>query len=251
MSAPPNFDLHPFIPSREGDSRSPCPALNSLANHSYIPHSGHSIPFFVLIKAMRTVYNVSLPLAFLLTVGGFLMCGHFTGSGFSTRLELSLHDLSRHGRIEHDGSLGHADAEPGEIFAPSEPDPARLNGLLNEGIVSGKSSANSDTLSFFDLAKERFLRDRALNRPLGAFHAEITRGEVALIILTLGLNVGGPHASSNFETCAVPRDRIAQWFGEERLPVGYTVPSTQIGLLRTAGLARRVRAEVARFARYS
>jgi len=31
---------HAFRPPQKGDQRGPCPALNALANHNYIPHNG-------------------------------------------------------------------------------------------------------------------------------------------------------------------------------------------------------------------
>lgn len=31
-----NRQAHPYRPSRPGDDRSPCPALNALANHGYL-----------------------------------------------------------------------------------------------------------------------------------------------------------------------------------------------------------------------
>jgi hypothetical protein len=34
----------PYVPPKQGDSRSPCPALNAMANHGILPHDGNSIP---------------------------------------------------------------------------------------------------------------------------------------------------------------------------------------------------------------
>ena len=31
---------HAFVPPRSGDLRGPCPGLNAMANHAYIPHNG-------------------------------------------------------------------------------------------------------------------------------------------------------------------------------------------------------------------
>ncbi|KAH8114281.1 Cloroperoxidase [Phellopilus nigrolimitatus] len=231
--------------------RSPCPALNALANHGYIPHSGRSIPFFQLVHALRIVYNCSTPLAWLLSVVGFLWCGHLSGSGLSTRLALDLHDLARHNRIEHDGSLVHADAAPGKNYAPVVPDPVRLTEVLDAGSADRfavrDAKPSKGALTFLDFARVRFLRDRALVRPLDRVHAEITRGEVALILLAMSEG----DESANAGEHVIPRARLSQWFGEERLPDGWAVPRTQIGLLRTASLGRKVGSECARLARYS
>ena len=36
MTIMPVDDSHPYVPATPGDSRSPCPALNALANHGYM-----------------------------------------------------------------------------------------------------------------------------------------------------------------------------------------------------------------------
>ncbi|OCB89647.1 Cloroperoxidase [Sanghuangporus baumii] len=235
-----------YAPAGSGDSRSPCPALNALANHSYIPHSGRCIPFLQLVHALRIVYKCSYPFAFVLSIVGFLWCGHLTGSGLSTRLALDLHDLARHGRIEHDGSLGHADAAPGQKYAPVVPDPERLASLLDAQGPRVKGPAGVGALTLLDLARVRYLRDAELGRPLDPLHAFITRGEVALILLALGVA-----SSGGLEDLAVPHERLEQWFTEERLPDDWEGPSSRIGLRNTAKVGKIVKSEVARFARYS
>lgn len=205
------------------------------------------------------MYKLSAPLAYLLTIVGFLVCGHLEGSGLSTRLKLDLHDLARHGRIEHDGSLGHADATPGEKYAPSRPD-RRLVAQLLDGayqspliaqvvqpsIQSGrvrqpaKVQDTRGTLNFDDIAHVRYIRDSQMSKQLDPLHAEITRGEAALMIQALSDAQG-----------EIPREWIRQWFEEERLPEGWIAPKEQIGLIKTASLGKKVKAEIERIQRLS
>lgn len=35
-----NQGAHKFVPPGKGDLRGPCPGLNAMANHNYIPHNG-------------------------------------------------------------------------------------------------------------------------------------------------------------------------------------------------------------------
>lgn len=233
MATPRAFN--PYRPAPEGASRSPCPALNSLANHSYIPHDGRSLPFIQLVNAIRTVYNTSLPLALLLAIAGFVLCGHFTGSWFSLRYELDLHDLARHGRIEHDASLGHADVLPGERYAPCVPDPGRIADMMNAGTVQ-LGPKGPVALSLTDFARVRLMRDRALIRPLDSIHALITRGEAALTILTLGEG----------QYRYVPREHLRQWFAEERLPVSWTGPQRQLTISEARKISDSLQQEVTR-----
>jgi len=83
---------HNFIPAQPGQSRSPCPALNALANHNYLPHSGHDITLLQLMSALTQVYNLSFPLALLLSLVGILTCGH------PLRMTVSLSALAAHGK---------------------------------------------------------------------------------------------------------------------------------------------------------
>jgi hypothetical protein len=161
---------HTFIPAGRLDKRSPCPALNALANHGHLcvyfssnigpypqwmnrPRRGTQITFTQLLRAIKTVYNLSLPLALLLTLVGFLTCAklsvivppsspatlkHTPYGGYRWRLSvswtLSLSDLSARGwnKIAHDASLVHASGIPSHA-----PDPALLSNLLSTASRSG------------------------------------------------------------------------------------------------------------------
>jgi hypothetical protein len=85
---------------------------------------------------MREHYNISLPLAIVLSLGGTLTCGrHF---------KIDLQDLARHNVIEHDASLTHANASPEGRYAPVAVDKALLQHLLDV-------SRDSEILTFDDL----------------------------------------------------------------------------------------------------
>ncbi|KAH7872057.1 Chloroperoxidase [Lentinula edodes] len=120
---------HAFIAPGQGDVRSPCPALNTLANHGYMyvfsfhvschlhpnsinsNRSGKGISASSLIDSLTSIYHLSLPLATTLVAGGFLSCSSGDiGEG------ISLHALAAHNKIEHDASLVHDDALPGAKF---------------------------------------------------------------------------------------------------------------------------------------
>lgn len=132
----------------------------------YRPRSGRDISFTHFVKALQTVYNLSLPLALFLTTSGFLFGGHNGKPTIPFLGKLDLHDLARHGRVEHDGSLAHADAAPHAIFAPTVPDKARLEDML--------ATADGEYLTFEDMVRVRSKRDlqlahedRSLNGPQG------------------------------------------------------------------------------------
>ena len=181
MSTP--TEQHAFEPAGPSSSRSPCPALNALANHGYLfvhhpptppngnahdtnihrNRDGRAITVPELVHAMKEVYHVSVPLGSILAVVGTTWCG----SGWS----LNLDDLAAHNKIEHDASLTHDDARPTDKYAPIPPNPELVKKFL---AVSDK-----DYLTFDDLVKYRAERDATLARPLSTVHEIIAVGELA------------------------------------------------------------------------
>lgn len=73
---PPNFEA--------GDQRGPCPGLNALANHGYLPHNGVA-DMATIVKATNDVYGMSLDLGGFLAVYGTVYDGNplSTNPGYS------------------------------------------------------------------------------------------------------------------------------------------------------------------------
>ncbi|CAG8382920.1 unnamed protein product [Penicillium salamii] len=63
---PPNFE--------NGDQRGPCPGLNALANHAYIPRDG-VVSFANVITAINEVYGMGVDLATILAIMGTVWTG--------------------------------------------------------------------------------------------------------------------------------------------------------------------------------
>jgi hypothetical protein len=205
---------HPYIPPSATDSRSPCPALNALANHNILPHDGRDISAFQLISVMREHYHLSLPLAAVLSVVGTFVCGR--------NFKIDLADLARHNVIEHDASLTHGNAIPNGRYAPVNVDKELLQNLLD-------ASQNPNVITFDELVTVRANRDRTLSRPLSKVHSIISRGEVALTVQTFGDQEGN-----------MPKRFIQEWFGKERLPSGWVKPTIATGLWTTSRIANWV-----------
>ncbi|KAJ7030091.1 hypothetical protein C8F04DRAFT_1187054 [Mycena alexandri] len=244
-----------FIPAGASDKRSPCPALNALANHGYLPRRGTQITFTHLLHAIKSVYNLSLPLAFLLTLVGFLTCAKFSlrlrahtplssPSSLSQRAQqlcrghrwrislswtLNLADLSARGwtKIAHDGSLVHASGAPSHA-----PDPALLSNFL--AAAAAESSPREETgLTLNALAAIHATRAQHLN----SFHEQIASGECALGWLVM----------RNPKTGVIDLETLKEWFGLERLPEGWwdMRPARPVGLVE----ARKTAGEVQRLAK--
>ncbi|KIJ33933.1 hypothetical protein M422DRAFT_182714, partial [Sphaerobolus stellatus SS14] len=70
-----NDAAHPFMPLRYGDMRGPCPGLNTLASHGYLPRNGIVTPTQI-INAVQDGFNMDNRLALILTYATMLVDGN-------------------------------------------------------------------------------------------------------------------------------------------------------------------------------
>ena len=81
-------------------ARGPCPGLNTLANHGYLPRNGKEISLDILKDAMLEGFNIEHADAILLFTQAIR-----TSPKFPLTRTFDLADLGRHGILEHDISL--------------------------------------------------------------------------------------------------------------------------------------------------
>lgn len=79
--------------------RGPCPMLNSLANHGFLPHTGKGIKLNDTIHALGVALNIDQDVA------TFLFGFAATTNPEPNATEFSLENLGRHNVLEHDASL--------------------------------------------------------------------------------------------------------------------------------------------------
>ncbi|PTB65627.1 Cloroperoxidase [Trichoderma citrinoviride] len=84
------------------DSRGPCPGLNSLANHGFLPHSGRNITAIDILRGTYAGYHVAPDLSLAAGVAELIKAYRLAA--------FDLHELSNHGFISHDCSLSRGDA---------------------------------------------------------------------------------------------------------------------------------------------
>ncbi|KAF8437639.1 Chloroperoxidase [Boletus edulis BED1] len=212
-----------FCPPQPGDKRSPCPALNALSNHGFLPRDGRNIGPFKIYHALREGYNLSMILAFILAFGGWAILGQLR--------KVSLLDLSRHNCIEHDASLFHLDAHGKEEYAPI----AASNSLMKSALYQG-GRYRSGHMTLEDVANIRVKREAALEKPLRWWQAEIARGEMAVAIGVLG----GKDADKK----GLDLEVLRLWVTQERLPDDWEPDHTQ-GLFKTGKMATVIRDRMA------
>ena len=225
-----------YAPPTPDDTRGPCPLVNCLANHGYLPRSGRNIRASELNSAMNEVglstalgavfaqpiFNefqdpkksyLKKPRGFLATFWYLLRNPWAIMSVFGVRKRaqfdadgkkvLNLDQLALPGVIEHDISLTRRDYLQREGNIAPQPD------LVEDLLAS--SSDGGKTLTMQDLSA---LRKRRIQRQLddnpglnyGSLQHQIACTEIALV-----LNVFGDGKS-------VPCEYARAFFQEERLP---------------------------------
>lgn len=222
---------HPYVAPGPGDFRSPCPALNTLANHGYLPHNGLYWKPDDVIKALSDVYNIDPSLGSSLAWGAIFLAGNPLTQSFSlgdfSGLQRLIEGagLSHHNVIEHDASLTRLDAFDGDnhdfnagLYKDFKEIAAKLNG----------GNFDADVISVHRFNRHQ---DSQANNPTFTFTINqwlLAYSEAAFTLLGLG---GQPE---NGTALAATLD---SFFIQEQIPNGYTknpVPLTTSMLLTTS-----------------
>lgn len=161
-----------------------------------------------IIRGLKECYHLSTALAWVLAFGGFFLI-HKIGQ------KISLHDIAKHNKIEHDASLVHANAGE-KTYAPTDiidrlVDELVLDAISGDETFEGPGAGDGRILmSAHDVGKARVRRERDSN-PLDALHSEIARGEMAIV---LGMwNTKLPNGREG-----VPVEWLREWIQYERMP---------------------------------
>jgi hypothetical protein len=206
----------PFLGPRSGDVRSPCPGLNSLANHDICPRSGKGYTVPILTKCLKEGLNVGAD--FALVVGT-------TGIGSNPNpltLKFDLDQLDRHNIfIEHDASLSRQDTALGDNHS--------FNKTIWDTVLNYYAGQSTTSIPVAAKAKYNRVTTEASRDPkffYGPVQFVLSYGETALYLSTMGDPITG----------VAPIEYVRALFEEERLPYaeGWK-PTTQTTTLATLG----------------
>jgi len=200
-----------WIPKGPEDSRSPCPVLNTLANHGYIYRNGTDVPTDLIKNQAEKVFSLSadfLELVFGAVESVDIKFGELPDG---TRT-LTLSELFPHNKGEHDASFTRRD----EYFEPQ----AQMNAELLNGFLS--VNPTNDDLMLEDVAAYHTIRinDSRMNTP-DYVPLEDTSvadrifqcgGEATMIMIAMSQSDSLDRVSKAF---------LREWFTFERLPEGY------------------------------
>ncbi|KAF9529147.1 heme-thiolate peroxidase [Crepidotus variabilis] len=208
----PAFEPGTWKPAGPGDSRAPCPLLNTLANHNLINHNGKNISFAHLNETLGNVVGMEAPLRNAILAGPIQKLGD----------TFDLHDVALHGDFEHDASLVHDDVATGKQYAPVTVNQTKV-------VIFKSFSANGKVFTAHDIAAARVsiesdyssLSDNAVSAGVG---------EPALVTLAFG--------SKKDESWVIPVESMLTLLGKERLPNGFV--THDFGLEDLGGLTAEI-----------
>lgn len=154
---------HPYQPPPPGASRGPCPALNTLANHGFLPRDGRNITADQLFEAVLTV---GLPPVhtYLVVKGVFHTYRHNHPSdsflsNFRSMPSLDLHLLTTHNLLEHDVSLSRQDdnVAPHDAAVVQPQFVERLAQMAVDGFVLDKHVADHRKIRWLESLRDNKL----------------------------------------------------------------------------------------------
>ncbi|KAL8359447.1 hypothetical protein RB601_007836 [Gaeumannomyces tritici] len=212
-------DDHSWKAPGPNDRRGPCPMVNTLANHGYLPRDGRKINLVNLIKGLDA--GVNLDAAATTLVGAVALT---TGN----LLWFNLDDLNKHRIIEHDGSLSRNDVALGD------------NHSFNPAIwatTAARFPAGNGTIDIPTAAaarKARLAAAKAANPEfdIGTLGEQFSQIETALYMSVFG----------NQDTGDARADWVKVMFQEERLPLaeGWTRPANKITISGLTNLRNKI-----------
>ncbi|KIJ42091.1 hypothetical protein M422DRAFT_171551 [Sphaerobolus stellatus SS14] len=216
-----NDPAHPFITPGPDDLRGPCPALNTLANHGFLPRNGVARPDQIVTAVMEGL-NLGNDFAKFLVYQAFLM----NGNPLTNLMSIGMHTpltgqnppkpalvggLSQHGTFEGDTSMSRVDAFFGDPAAFNQ---TRFNDLLD---FSTKYGFNG-TYDLNATAEFRFqrLQDSIMTNPELDFTAPRILSAYSEAVFPLVYFVDG-----RLNNRQLTQDAATSFFADQRLPADF------------------------------
>ncbi|KZT41045.1 Cloroperoxidase [Sistotremastrum suecicum HHB10207 ss-3] len=242
---------HPYVAPGPGDQRGPCPGLNTLANHGYLPHNGIA-SFEQIVNATREGFNMEHDLAGALA--GFAMLAR--GNAFLDLVSIGGTSslipvlpgaidgpnppggISKHGRFEGDVSMTRQDAAIGDNvnFQNSLYDELLLyTGRFGDDspITGNGSIVTTKVMQEFKYA--RFLEDQVQNKALQYHVGRLTLsyGEAAFVLNFFANGTDGTLSQQTMGSFFRNQTFPANW--HRRSTPGSTVGFRPLGMAQGTG----------------
>ncbi|KAI4640594.1 hypothetical protein J4E93_008184 [Alternaria ventricosa] len=203
--------LASWHPAGPGESRGPCPMLNTLANHGFLPREGRNFTLPQIKHALGNAINVGDDISELLY--NFALT---TNPGPNTTT-WGLDTLGNHNILEHDASLSRSDK------------------YFNDDAISFNSTIYDQTRSYWtdDLIDIQMAANARLARMIDSvkYNPKFALSELAADF-SAGEGAGYMLVFGNKTEKTARRDLVEYFFENERLPteLGWKAPDEVISL---------------------
>ncbi|KAH0368592.1 Cloroperoxidase, partial [Aureobasidium melanogenum] len=207
-------------PPQSGEVRSPCPGLNTLANHDICPRSGKGYTIPILTECLKKGFNVGADFTLLIGTAGIGSNPNPLESGLYFDLDM----LDRHDfLIEHDASLSRADASTGNNYS--------FNQTIFDTVLAYYSGMNDTSIPVASKARFNRVKTEASRDPDFSYSPVqfiLSYGETALYLSTMGDPTTG----------VAPLEYVRSLFEEEKLPyeLGWQPPQETTSLASLAAM---------------
>ncbi|KAF2633041.1 Cloroperoxidase [Macroventuria anomochaeta] len=212
---------HEWIPGGPHDFRGPCPMLNTLTNHGFLPRDGRNFTKANVIKGLGDGLN------FDTTLAGIMWDQAIIANPEPNATFFTLEQLNVHNVLEHDASLSRTDAAFGNNHVFNQTVFNTSKAWWTDEVVTAKQLAHSK------IFRQLVSRAENENYTFSASTEEFSLGEVAAPIIAFGDTTAG----------TVPRELMVYFFENERLPeeLGWSKKNASITLqtiLETTAIVR-------------
>ncbi|SPO01815.1 related to chloroperoxidase [Cephalotrichum gorgonifer] len=208
-------------PPGADDYRGPCPMMNTLANHKFLPHDGRMLTEDAVVHALSAALNFDASL-------GSLMFKMAVGANPEPNATFfTLDHLNRHNVLEHDASLSRSDDFFGNNHVFNQTVFDRTRAYWTGPILTADMLANSKIA--------RQIESKAYN-PTYTFTAtteQFSLGEIAAPIIVFG----------DLKAGTVNRSLVEYFFENERLPteLGWVVSANTVTQEAVLGVSDMIR----------
>jgi len=214
------------------DCRSPCPGLNMLANHGFLPRDGKNIDAPMLYKNFINVYGMGKLFASLLSKSGskkftdpatgkFSLCALLTS-------DQSTDQASHDNGVEHYASVTRLD-RPGNTFTKAT-DISQRSPSMAQIQVFLDSSTNGRVITFEDYARaRRTLWDRTYAAKPWAKGSAVDKSEHMFAAAEGCLILGLLSGNSNGGKLQISTEYARSILFEEKFPVGWQKSTRTFG----------------------
>jgi hypothetical protein len=196
-----------YEPPKPTDSRSPCPALNAMANHGIFPRDGRNIPFKEMTTKIHETFNFADSFCWFVPhyFAGLIGRDYETGT-------VHLEELALHNGIEHDASLTRHDTA-------QVPDQSKPDVKLVEALLAMATGPNKE-LTAADLSKYSTIR---------RCDAKAVNPEFSLA--KQHKSFGSSNSATMIEVMGPQQDVLRSFLIDEKIPAGWEPwPKSRMGI---------------------